>query len=85
MKKNDPMFEGDFKVGINTPKGIASYHIKLEYWNLFNVPEIERAPKYDFYSRDAVLEVAFFVKLLKPNLSMIRLLLISKSIRDKFF
>lgn len=55
-EENDPMFEGDFIVGINTPKGIASYHIKLEYWNLFNVPEIERAPKYDFYSSDDVLE-----------------------------
>lgn len=55
-EENDPMFEGDFIAGINTPKGIASYHIKLEYWNLFNVPEIEKAPKYDFYSSDDVLE-----------------------------
>lgn len=55
-EENDPMFEGDFIAGINTPEGIASYHIKLEYWNLFNIPEIERAPKYDFYSSDDVLE-----------------------------
>ena len=50
------MFEGDFIAGINTPDGIASYHIKLKYWDLFHIPEIERAPQYDFYSSDDVLE-----------------------------
>lgn len=43
------MFEGDFIVGINTPQGIATFHIKLEYWDLFNIPEIENAPKYDLF------------------------------------
>lgn len=55
-EENDPMFDGDFIAGINTPEDIASYHVKLEYWDLFNIPEIERAPKYDFYSSDDVLE-----------------------------
>ena len=50
------MFEGDFIAGINTPDGIASYHIKLKYWDLFHISEIERAPQYDFYSSDDVLE-----------------------------
>lgn len=53
--ENDPMFDGDFIVGINTPKGVATYHFKLEYWDLFNVKEIERAPKYDNYSSEDVL------------------------------
>ncbi len=55
-EENDPMFEGDFIAGINTPSGLASYHIKLKYWDLFHIPEIERAPQYDFYSSDDVLE-----------------------------
>ena len=55
-EENDPMFEGDFIAGINTPDGIASYHIKLKYWDLFHISEIERAPQYDFYSSDDVLE-----------------------------
>ena len=29
-EENDPMFNGDFIAGINTPEGIATYHIKLE-------------------------------------------------------
>ncbi|NLL02077.1 MAG: hypothetical protein GX265_03545 [Mollicutes bacterium] len=52
---NDPMFNGDFVVGLNTPEGIMSYHIKLMYWDLFDVPEIPNAPKYDGYTPDEAL------------------------------
>ena len=55
-EENDPMFNGDFLVGINTPKGVAAFHFKLQYWDLFSVPEIERAPEYDGYSEEDVLE-----------------------------
>lgn len=42
------MFDGDFIVGFNTPKGQYTYHYKLEFWDFFaNVKTIERAPKYD--------------------------------------
>jgi len=54
--ETDPMFDGDFIAGINTPEGVASYHIKLEYWELFDIPEIERAPRYDYYSSEDVLK-----------------------------
>ncbi len=30
-EENDPMFEGDFIAGINTPLGVATYHFKLKY------------------------------------------------------
>ncbi len=55
-EENDPMFSGNFIAGINTPDGIATYHIKLEYWDLFDITELERAPKYDDYSNDEVLK-----------------------------
>ena len=55
-EENDPMFEGDFIVGINTPDGIATYHFKLEYWDLFNVQELDRALKYDGYEPEIVME-----------------------------
>ena len=54
--QNDPMFEGDFIAGINTPEGIATYHFKLEYWDYFDVSEIDNAPKYDDYNNEAVLD-----------------------------
>lgn len=54
-EENDPMFNGCFIVGINTPQGPATYHFKMEFWSLFEVEEIERAPKYDLYSPDEVM------------------------------
>ena len=50
------MFNDSFIAGINTPEGIATYHIKLKYWNLFDIPEIDRAPKYDEYTPSEVIE-----------------------------
>ena len=54
-EENDPMFNGCFIVGINTPEGIATYHFKLEYWDEFPVKEIDHAPQYDGYSPEIVL------------------------------
>ena len=50
------MFGGNFIAGINTPEGVVTYHIKLKYWDLFEVLELERAPKYDNYSSNEVLQ-----------------------------
>ncbi len=45
------MFDGDFIVGINTPKGPASYHYDIDlYWDMFRVPEIPNAPEWDGYT-----------------------------------
>lgn len=51
-EETDPMFNGDFIAGINTPKGPATYHMKLEYWDLFKIPELERALPYDGHNSD---------------------------------
>lgn len=53
-EKNDPMFNGDFIAGIETPKGMATQHLKLKYWDLLNVKELYNAPKYDGYSEEDV-------------------------------
>ena len=41
------MFDGYFIVGIDTPEGRYSYHYDLQYWDDFDVKELERAPEYD--------------------------------------
>jgi len=57
-EENDPMFNGDFIAGINTPLGVASYHIKLQYWDDFHIQEIERAPEYDGHdSNDDIMRI----------------------------
>lgn len=55
-EENDPMFNGDFLAGINTPEGIVTYHIKLEYWDLFKIPVIDSGPKYDGYGDEDVFD-----------------------------
>lgn len=52
------MYEGYFIVGMNTEEGQVSYHYGLCYWDLFDVVELERAPKYDGHdSKDAILRI----------------------------
>lgn len=55
-EENDPMFDGDFIVGLYTEEGPASYHFKMEFWDLFDVEEIPNAPKYDGYTPQEALE-----------------------------
>jgi len=54
-EENDPMYNDSFIAGIHTPKGVVTYHIKLEYWGLFKVKELEKSPQYDGYTDDEVL------------------------------
>lgn len=52
---NDPMEEGMFIVGIDTPFGQATYHYDLAYWSYFDCKELDRAPEYDGHnSEDAI-------------------------------
>ena len=44
---NNPICEGYFIAGINTFDGVSIYHVKLEYWDIFNIQEIDKAPKYN--------------------------------------
>ena len=55
-EENDPMFNDSFIAGINTPAGVVTYHIKLKYWEIFNIPELDRAPRYDSYSNEDVID-----------------------------
>lgn len=63
----DPMFNGDFIAGINTPKGQATFHMKLKYWDLFNIQELDRALEYDGYSVDDVIERLLSLNEYQPN------------------
>lgn len=55
-EENDPMFNDDFIAGINTPKGVITFHLKMKYWDELNVCEIYNAPKYDGYTEEDVKE-----------------------------
>lgn len=51
------MYEGMFIVGIETPKGQATYHYDLEpYWDIFKVKELDKAPKWDGHTPEEAIE-----------------------------
>ena len=52
-EENDPMFDGDFMVGIYTTVGPASYHFKLKYLDAFSHLEFqEHGPRYEGYTEE---------------------------------
>lgn len=53
----EPMYEGMFIVGINTPYGQATYHYDIDpYWSLFQVRELPRAPEFDGHTPAEAIE-----------------------------
>lgn len=51
------MYPNMFLVGISTPKGDATYHCDLDpYWNLFDVVELPRGPKFDGHTPEMALK-----------------------------
>ena len=50
------MYDGMFIVGVETPWGQATYHYDVApYWNMFDVPELERAPVWDGHTSDEAI------------------------------
>jgi len=41
------MFDGMFKVAAQLPTGEISYHFEAEHWDLFQIPERDRADEWD--------------------------------------
>lgn len=56
MHNDGTMYDGMFIVGINTPNGQATYHYDIDpYWDMFNVKELESAPKWDGHTPDEAI------------------------------
>lgn len=54
------MFDGMFIVGIQTDEGQATYHYDIDpYWDMFDVPEVQSAPKFDGHTPEIALERIF--------------------------
>lgn len=50
------MFGGMFKVVAQLPTGQISYHFDAEHWDLFTIPERERAVEWDGHTAADVAE-----------------------------
>lgn len=60
------MYSGYFVVGIRTPEGDYTYHYKLEYWDIFEIEELEKAPKWDGHKPE---DISRLLSLTKPSIT----------------
>ena len=58
MRHHDgTMYDGMFIVGIETPKGQATYHYDIDpYWDMFNCKELDQAPEWDGHTPSEAIE-----------------------------
>ena len=48
---------GWFIVGFNTPEGPYTYHYQVEYWDMFDCPELAEAPAWDGHTEKDVMRL----------------------------
>ena len=54
----EPCFGGShFVVYALTPHGQVTNHCQFKWWDLFNVPEVDRAPEYDGHTPQDSLDL----------------------------
>jgi hypothetical protein len=51
------MFDDYFIVGVTTPQGEYTYHYHLDYWDTFDVKEVEFAPKWDGHKPSDIIRL----------------------------
>lgn len=56
------MYDDYFIVGIDTPEGQYSYHYHVDHWFKFNVPTLNKAPKWDGHEPKDVIRLLSIVK-----------------------
>ena len=59
---DNAMYRGMFIVGLSLPTGDYSYHYDAEYWDKFDVKELERAPKWDGHQPEDITRLEILVK-----------------------
>ena len=61
------MYDGYFIVGVTTPEGDYSYHCKLEYWDMFKVPEVDHSPQWDGHKPEDITRLLSLSETLGNN------------------
>lgn len=55
------MFKDYFICGIETAEGQFTYHYHIDFWDLFNVKELEKAPVWDGHTSNDVIRLMSLV------------------------
>lgn len=56
------MYDDMFIVGMSLPSGDYSYHYNNEFWDKFNVAEIDNAPKWDGHRPEDITRLEDLIK-----------------------
>lgn len=56
------MFENYFIVGMKTEEGYYTYHYEMKYWDMFDVKELNNAPKWDGHQPEDVTRLLSLIK-----------------------
>lgn len=56
LHSDGTMFDGYFIVGINTPKGQATYHYEMKYCDYFHIKKLDKAPEWDGHTANDAIE-----------------------------
>lgn len=56
------MYDNYFIVGIDTPLGQYSYHYHEDFWDGFEVKELDRAPEWDGHKPEDVVRLLSLLK-----------------------
>ncbi len=62
IHEDGTMFDGMFICGIETPEGQYTYHYNLEFWDMFDVKELKRAPKWDGHQPKDIVRLLSLIK-----------------------
>lgn len=56
LHSDGTMFEGWFIAGLQTPKGMVTYHLPIHLWDSIPGNEMPRAPEWDGHTSKDVVE-----------------------------
>lgn len=51
------MYDDYFIAGITTPEGDYTYHYHIDHWDIYDVKELEKAPKWDGHMPSHILRI----------------------------
>lgn len=54
LHEDGTMYENMFIAGFETFKGTFTYHCEMEYWDMFEIEELDKAPKWDGHTSEDV-------------------------------
>lgn len=59
---DDTMYDDSFIVGVSLPNGDYSYHYRKQFWDKFDIKEVDKAPKWDGHEPEDIDRLEILVE-----------------------